>query len=99
MANKSFTEMLNTLTNNKLESATKKRMMECYAWSIATYGCELCENLRTLSKQSETWLLKAMEMWIYRCMKKISWTDKKSKKEVVRKTRTRTGPLFFPFPS
>ena len=30
LAKKSFTDMSNTLTNNKLESDTKKRMMKCY---------------------------------------------------------------------
>ena len=40
LAKKSFTDMSNTLTNNKLESDTKKRMMKGYIWSTLTYGCE-----------------------------------------------------------
>ena len=73
-----FTDMSNTLTNNKLESGTKKRMMKCYIWSTLTYGCESW----TFRKQDES-RLEAMEMWIYRQMKKISWIDKKSNKEVL----------------
>ena len=36
----------------------------------------------TLSKQDES-RLEAMELWIYHCMKKISWIDKKTNKEVL----------------
>ena len=77
LAKKSFTDMSNTLTNNKLESDTKKRMMKCYIWSTLTYGYESW----TLSKQDES-RLEAMETWIYRRMKKILWIDK-SNKEVL----------------
>ena len=77
-AKKSFTDISNTLTNNKPESDTKKRMMKCYIWSTLTYGCESW----TLSKQDES-RLEAMEMWIYSRMKKIPWIDKKSSKEVL----------------
>ena len=50
LAKKSFTDMSNTLTNNKRESDTKKRIMKCYIWSTRTYGCESW----TLSKQDES---------------------------------------------
>ncbi|XP_069992308.1 uncharacterized protein [Penaeus vannamei] len=70
--------MSSTFTNKKLGTETKKRMMKCYIWSILTYGCESW----TLSKQDES-RLEAMEMWIYRRMKKISWIEKKTNKEVL----------------
>ncbi|XP_069973546.1 uncharacterized protein [Penaeus vannamei] len=78
LAKKSFSDMSNTFTNNKLGIETKKRMMKCYIWSILTYGCESW----TLSKQDES-RLEAMEMWIYRPMKKISWIEKKTNKQVL----------------
>jgi len=70
--------MSSTFTNKQLENDTKKRLMKCYIWSVLAYGCELW----TLSKQDESGL-EAMELWIYRCMKKISWIDKKANKEVL----------------
>ena len=50
-----------------------------YIWSILLYGAESW----TLSKKMEE-KLQAMEMWIWRRMLKISWTERKSNEEVLR---------------
>ena len=78
LAKKSFTDISSTFTNKQLENDTKKRLMKCYIWSVLTYGCESW----TLSKRDES-RLEAMELWIYRRTKKISWIDKKTNKEVL----------------
>ncbi|VVC27167.1 Hypothetical protein CINCED_3A012097 [Cinara cedri] len=49
-----------------------------YVWSTALYGCET----RTLNKKEET-TLKAFEMWCWRKMEKIKWTELKTNEEVL----------------
>ena len=66
LAKKSFTDMSSTFTNKQLENDTKKRLMKCNIWSVLTYGCESW----TLSKRDES-RLEAMELWIYRRMKRF----------------------------
>ena len=44
--------------------------MKCYVWSIASYGAETW-TLRAVDKKH----LESFEMWCWRRMEKISWTD------------------------
>jgi len=55
----------------------RKRLVKVFVWSVVLYG-------------SETWPLKkdirrfeAFEMWIWRCMVKVLWTEHKTKKEAL----------------
>jgi hypothetical protein len=48
----------------------RKKLVKCYIWSIALYGAETW-TLRTVDQKH----LKSFEMWWWRRMKKISWTD------------------------
>ena len=58
------------LFTSKLDSNLRKKLVKCYIWSMALYG-------------PETWTLRAadqkhlenFEMWCWRRMEKISWTD------------------------
>jgi len=59
-----------TLFTSKLDLNLRKKQVKCYIWSMALYG-------------AETWALQAadqkylesFEMWFWRRMEKISWTD------------------------
>jgi hypothetical protein len=56
----------------------RKKLVKCYIWSVAVYG-------------ADTWMLRAVdhkhlesfEMWCWRRMHKISWTDHKRNEEVL----------------
>jgi hypothetical protein len=56
----------------------RKRLMKAYIWSIALYGSETW----TIRKREEG-RLEAFEMWLYRRMLKIKWTDKVTNREVL----------------
>jgi len=59
-----------TFFTSTLDLELRKNLVKCYVWSIALYG-------------NETWALRAVdqkhlesfEMWCWRRMEKISWTD------------------------
>ena len=52
--------------------------MKCYSWSIALYGAETW-TLRALDQEH----LESFEMWYWRRMEKISWTDHVRNEEVL----------------
>ena len=47
----------------------RKKLVKCYVWSIALYGAE------TWTLRADQKRLESFEMWCWRRMKKISWTD------------------------
>ena len=69
MAKAAFNKNKNLFTST-LDLNLRKKLVKCYIWSMALYG-------------AETWMLRAadqkylesFEMWCWRRMEKISWTD------------------------
>jgi hypothetical protein len=47
----------------------RKKLAKCYIWSIALYGAE------TWTLRADQKHLKSFEMWCWRRMEKISWTE------------------------
>jgi hypothetical protein len=64
---------------SKMDLESRKKLLKCYIWSVGLYG-------------AETWMLRAVdqkhlgsfEMWCWRRMEKISWTDHVRNEEVLR---------------
>jgi len=59
-----------TLFTNTFYLELRKKLMKCYVWSIALYGAETWTLLAVDQKH-----LESFEMWCWRRMEKISWTD------------------------
>jgi hypothetical protein len=53
-----------------LDLELRKKLVKCYVWSIALYGAETW-TLRAMDQKH----LESIEMWCWRRMEKISWTD------------------------
>jgi hypothetical protein len=53
-----------------LDLELRKKLVKCYVWSIALYGAETW-TLRAVDQKH----LESFEMWCWRRMEKISWTD------------------------
>ena len=75
-----FQEMSNILTSRHISTNLRLRLAKCYVYSTLTYGCET----RTLSKDSEN-RINAFEMWVFRRIERIKWTDKITNEEVCRR--------------
>ncbi|KAG1714892.1 Vacuolar protein sorting-associated protein 8 [Nymphon striatum] len=80
IAKDAFNNMANILTSRNLKIETKKRLVKCYIWSTLLYGAETW----TLTKIMMT-KIEAFEMWIYRRMLKISYTEHRTNEFVLRK--------------
>ena len=66
------------LLSKRMNIDTKKRIVKALVWSIALYG-------------AETWALRAedikrieaFEMWVWRKMQKVRWSERKTNEEVL----------------
>ena len=64
----------------KMNLEPKKRIMKCLDWSVALYAVETWMLTQTVRRR-----LEAFEMWIWKGMEKISWLDKVTNEEVLRR--------------
>jgi len=77
-----------TLFTSTLDLELRKKLVNCYIWSIALYG-------------AGTWLLRAVdqkhlesfEMWCLRRMEKISWTDHVRNEDVLLRVKEQRNIL------
>ena len=63
---------------SKLDLNLRKKLVKCYIWSMALYGAET-GTFRAADKK----YLESFEMWCWRRMEKISWTDHVRNEEVL----------------
>jgi len=69
MKKAAFSKTKNLFTNN-LELNLRKKLIKCYIWSMALYGDETW-TLRAADQK----YLESLEMWCWRRLENISWTD------------------------
>jgi hypothetical protein len=67
-----------TFFTRKLDLNLRKKLVKCYIWSIAFYGAKIW-TLRNVDQK----YLESFEMWCWRRMEKISWTDRVRNEEVL----------------
>ena len=61
-----------------MELNSRKKLVKCYTWSTALYGAETW-TLRSVDQKH----LECFEMWCWRRVEKISWTDHVRNEEVL----------------
>jgi len=76
-----------TLFTSTLDLKLRKKLVKCYIWSIALYGAETW-TLRAADQKQ----LESSEMWCWRRMEKISWTNH-VRNEVVLKVKEQRNIL------
>ena|SRR6218665_3825023 len=81
---KAFTKR-NELLKVGLNRDIKKRMVKTLIWSVMLYRAETW----TIRKE-DVKRIEAFEMWIWRRMERISWTDRRTNKEVLKKVEKRS---------
>ena len=71
-------------TERKMNRNLKKRMIKTLVWSVVLYGSETW----TMRKE-DIRRLEAFEMWTWRRMEKISWTEHQTNEEFWEKLEKR----------
>ena len=77
------------LLRNNISIKTKKKILQCYINSVFMYGCESWTITEEIRRRIE-----AFEMWCYRRMLKIKWTDRVTNEEVLRRAGVSEKQLF-----
>jgi hypothetical protein len=62
--------MKKTLFTSKVDLNLRKKLVKCYIWSSVLYGAETWTLWKKNQKE-----LESFQMWRWRKMEKISWTD------------------------
>ena len=65
-----FNKKSKILQSTNVELDTRKQLLKTFVWSIILYGCETW----TISESDKN-ALEAFEMWCFRKMLRIVWTD------------------------
>ena len=78
IAKNAFNNMKNLLTNNGINMTTRVRALKTYVWSTLMYGSESWTLNREMKNK-----LKAVELWFYRRMLRVSWRDRMTNEEVL----------------
>ena len=79
MAKTKFTQIRKVFTSIKIYLATKLILVKCYVYSSLLYCCETW----TLYLNDLKWLA-AFELWIYRRLGRIPWTEKRTNQYVTK---------------
>jgi hypothetical protein len=77
-----------TLLTSTLDLELRKKLVKFYVWSIALHGAENW-TLRAVDQKH----LESFEMWCWRGMGKISWTDHVRNEEVLLKAKEQSNIL------
>lgn len=75
-----FHRMKKVLCSRNINLELKLRLTRCYIFSTLLYGAESWTLTETLLKK-----LQAFEMWVYRRLLRISWVERVSNEEVLRR--------------
>src|SRR6218665_3568393 len=76
------------LLKGRLNRDIKKRMVKALIWSVTLYGAETWTMRKEDVKRIE-----ACEMWIWRSMERISWTEHRTNEEVLKKVEEKRSQL------
>ena len=78
IAKTAFGKMRNVVTSRHIRTDTKIRVIKTYVWATLLYGCESW----TINKGMEE-RLEAFEMWCWRRMMRVSWTERRSNESIL----------------
>ena len=88
IARSAFNRMKAILCSGKLGIEIRTRVLRCYVFSVLLYGVEAWTITDATEKR-----LASFEMWCYRRMWKISWTQHVTNKETLRRMKKETEIL------
>jgi len=77
-----------TLFTSTLDLELRKKLVKCYVWSIALHGAETW-TLRAMEQKH----LESFEMWCWRRIEKISWTDHVRNEDVLLRVKEQRNIL------
>ena len=81
IARSAMVSLTNILKDKSITTATKKRLLHTLAFSMASYGSG-CWVLKNMDKKK----IQAFELWCFRRLLRINWTEKKTNEWILNTT-------------
>ena len=88
MARSVIKELQPIWKDRDVSKRTKLRLLRSLSWSVATYGCECWTLTRSMTNR-----LEAFEMFGYRKLLNVDWTDRRTNESVIRDLNTQRSLL------
>ncbi|VVC36881.1 Reverse transcriptase domain [Cinara cedri] len=77
-AKTTFIKKKKILVSKKISRAIKKNFLKTFVWSVTLYGCETW-----VINEKEKKFPEAFEMWCWKRMEKINWTERVTNEDVL----------------
>lgn len=88
MARNAFNNMERVLRDKGMGIELRLKLLRCYVWSVARYASETWTLTKSTCRKIE-----AFELWCYRKMQRIKWTEKITNKEVLQRLNMEEAAL------
>ena len=83
LAKDAFNKLKPIIKNRIISLKPKMRILKTYVWAVMLYGCESWTVNNEITNR-----IAAAEMWFLRRMLRVSWADRVTNKEVLRRAGT-----------
>ena len=78
MAKSRMTQLTNIWKSHSISTNLKIELLKCLVWPVLLYGCESWTQKKTDNSKIE-----ACEMWFYRRLLRVKWTDKRTNESIL----------------
>ena len=78
MAKNKMIQLNNIWKDHCIPLKLKQKLLKCLVWPVMIYGCESWTQKKADDKRIE-----AAEMWFYRRLLRVKWTDKRTNQSVL----------------
>ena len=83
MAKQRMVQLNNIWKDRSIPTNLKMKILKCLVWPIMLYGCEAWTTKKADDKMIET-----AEMWFYKRLLRIKWTDHRTNDSILQELRT-----------
>ena len=83
MAKNSMVQLNNIWKDRSITADLKLKLLKCLVWPVMLYGCEAW----TMKKEDER-RVEAAELWFYRRVLRVKWTDRRSNESILNELGT-----------
>ena len=83
LAKHAFNKLKPIMKDRNISLKTKMRILKTYAWSVMLYGCESWTVNNEITN-----IIATAEMWFLQRMLRVSWADRDTNEEVLRRAGT-----------
>ncbi|GFR99820.1 endonuclease-reverse transcriptase [Elysia marginata] len=88
MAKKKMIELNNVWKDHNIPIELKLKLLKCLIWPVMMYGTGVRHGLR--KKKNDDKRIEAAEMWFYRRILRVKWTDKRTNESVLKELKVKT---------